>query len=425
MDREKLYYVLYEQQQDFVGRRGATKLVSRELTSKVLSLFRLKLPIIITGVRRAGKSTLMEILVHELQLPKKSYLYVNFNDERLSAFSVDDFQLILDFLVEQKYMESCYLFIDEIQEAASWEKWIDRIKEKHSVVITGSNSSLLSKEISTILTGRSVHVTLFPFSFKEFLNFKEITIDKMTLDLKIQAQVRREFSRYLITGGIAKYVVEDDARILSELYENMIYRDIIKRFTLRLEKSIKEVSLYLLSNVSKELSLRTLSRLTDITNLSTIKSILDSFESAFMFFFVPRFDFSLRKQVQNPRKVYCVDTGFVTTLGFRVSEDKGRILENAVFLELQRRNKEVYYFSEKQECDFVIKEGAKIREAIQVCYTLNMENKEREVEGLVAALTKFNLKEGFILTYDQEEEIVIEGKKVKVRPVWKWMIECI
>lgn len=420
MDREKLYYVLYEQQQEF---KREEKLVPRELTPLVLSLFRLRLPIIITGVRRAGKSTLLKILTKELHLQEKEGLYLNFNDERLVSFSPEDFQKIHDFLVEQGYKEHYYLFIDEIQEVEKWEKWIDRIKEKHPVVITGSNSKLLSKEISTVLTGRSVHASLFPFSFKEFLISKELKLSQVHLDLKTQSQARREFPLFLNKGGIPKLVIESDDRILTELYENIIYRDIIKRFNPRLEKPIKEVSVHLLSNISKELSLRTISKITGIINLSTVKSILDSFEKAFLFFFVYKFDFSVRKQLQNPRKVYCIDNGFVTTVGFRVSEDRGRILENLIFIELKRRNKEVYYFSEKNECDFVIKESIKISEAIQVCYELNEENKNRELSGLKEAMEKFKLKEGLLLTNSQEEEIKLDRKKIIIKPVWKWLLE--
>ena len=169
MKREDIYYVLFEQQKDFLKDRD---FFERELKNKVLSLLNLKLPIIITGVRRSGKSTLLYIIKKDLKLKEKKFLYINFNDERLSQFSVEDFQKIMDFIQEQEYKENCFLFIDEIQEVDKWEKWIDRIKENHQIIITGSNSKLLSKEISTILTGRSINISLYPFSFTEFLEAK-------------------------------------------------------------------------------------------------------------------------------------------------------------------------------------------------------------------------------------------------------------
>lgn len=420
MKRENLYYVLFEQQKEL--EKVVKSLVKREITENILSFIHLKLPIIITGVRRCGKSTLLHIIKEELKLKEKEYLYVNFNDERLIEFSIEDFQKILDFLNEQGYKENCCLFIDEIQETNDWEKWVDRIKEKHPIFITGSNSKLLSKEISTVLTGRSITISLYPFSFWEFLDSKKINLDKWKLDLKLQSVIRKEFSEFLFLGGIPKVIVDNDKRLLSENYENLIYRDIIKRFNPNLEKPIKEISVYLLSNVANQLSTRSLSKTVQIKNLSTVKSILDAFEKSFLFFFINKFDYSVKKQIQNPRKVYCVDNGFVNELGFKFSEDKGRLLENLVFIELKRKNKEIYYFSEKGECDFIIRDGIKIKEAIQVCYDLNEGNKEREINGLLEAMQKFKLKEGFILTYDYENDSILEDKKIKTMPVWKWLL---
>ena len=420
MKREELYYVLFEQQKDF---EISKEVVGRELKDKVISLLHLKLPIIITGVRRSGKSTLMYIIKNNLKLKEKEFLYINFNDERLVNFSLEDFQKIIDFVNEENYKKNCFLFIDEIQEVEKWEKWIDRIKDKYPIIITGSNSKLLSKEISTTLTGRSMSTNLYPFSFKEFLNAKKIRTINWNVDLTIQSRIRKEFTEYLYSGGIPKAIIENDRRLIRENYENILYRDIVKRFNTNIEKSIKEISIYLLSNISNELSIRSLSRIVEIKNLSTLKSILDTFEKSFIFFFVHKFDFSIKKQVQNPRKVYCVDNGFVSEVGFRFTEDKGKFLENIVFLQLKRLyNNDIYYFSEKGECDFITRKGTKINSAIQVCYDLNNDNKEREINGLMEVLTKFKLDEGMILTFDKEEEIKIGNKIINVKPVWKWIM---
>ena len=419
MKREDIYYVLFEQQKELEEKK---EFVNRELTKKALSFLHLKLPIVITGVRRCGKSTLMHIIKNQLKLEEKEYLYIDFNDERLINFSMEDFQKILDFLNEQDYKKDCCLFLDEIQETAGWEKWINRIKEKHSIFITGSNSKLLSKEIATFLTGRSINISLYPFSFAEFLDAKKIKTKNWKFDLKIQSQLRKEFLNYISSGGIPKVIVDNDKRLLQENYENILYRDIVKRFNQNLEKSIKEASIYLLSNVSNKLSIRSLSKIIQVRNLSTLKSVLDAFEKAFLFSFTNKFDFSVKKQIQNPRKIYCIDNGFITEVGFRFSEDKGRILENLVFIELKRNGNDIYYFSEKGECDFLIKRKIKIGEAMQVCYDLNEKNKKRELDGLMEAMEKFKLKEGLILTYDQEDELEIKNKKVKILPVWKWLL---
>ena len=420
MERDQIYYVLFEQQKDFKNERP--KIIPRELTSRIQSFLPLKLPIVITGVRRSGKSTLLKILTQELKLGEKEYLYVNFNDERLISFSSEDFQKILDFLEEQNYKKNCYLLIDEIQEVNNWEKWIDRVKEKHLAIITGSNSKLLSKEISTILTGRSINVGLYPFSFREVLKAKMILLDNARVDLKVQSKIRATFSYYLESGGIPKAVIDNDERLLGELYENIVYRDIIKRFNYRLEKPIKEISNFLLANTSKELSFRTVSKTSGITNLLTTKSILDTFEKSFFFFFINRFDYSLRKQNQSPRKVYCIDNGFITKVGFRFSEDKGKLLENLVFIELRRRNEQIYYFRKNYECDFLIVRKNKVSLAIQVTQKLNDDNEKREINGLLEVMKEHKLKEGILLTEDQEEEKNIEDKKVKIIPVWKWLL---
>ncbi len=417
MRREDLYFALFEQQKDF---EEEVPFIKRELTKQVLKFLQLKLPIVITGVRRCGKSVLLKLIKNELKLKRNEYLYVNFNDDRLVDFSVEDFQKIIDFANENKYSEDCTLFIDEIQETNRWEKWIDRVRNKHRIILTGSNSKLLSREISTILTGRSISCWLSPFNFKEFLDTKNISLENWKLDLKLQATLRAEFKEYMESGGVPQRIISGQRVIISELYENILYRDIIKRFNKNLTKPIRELSVYLLSNPSSPISLRSVSQVTGIKNFSTIKSVLDSFESAFVFFFINKFDFSAKKQMQNPRKVYCIDNGFLSELGFRMSEDKGKLLENLVAIELKRRGKEIFYHLDKNECDFVVRNNKKITEAIQVCYNLNEKDREREIAGLIEAMNKFDVKEGIILTNDQYEEI--KDLRIKVIPVWKWLI---
>ncbi|MBI1972964.1 ATP-binding protein [Candidatus Woesearchaeota archaeon] len=419
MKREDLYFALFEQQKDFEEEAPSVK---RELAEKVLSLRSLKLPIIITGVRRCGKSFLLKIIKNELRLSEKEYIYINFNDERFIDFSVDDFQKIIDFLHEHKYKEQCLLFIDEIQEVNNWEKWIDRIKTKYPIFITGSNSKLLSSEISTILTGRSLSLGLTPFTFREFLAARKIDFKKWELDLKKQAILRSEFRDYLQIGGFPQRVLSEQPIIVRELYEHILYRDIVRRFNKNQIKAIKEVSAYLLSNPSSLVSLRTISKMVELKNLATLKSIIDAFEHAFLFFFANKFDYSIKKQAQNPRKVYCVDNGFLVELGFRLSEDKGKLLENLVAVELKRRGKEIFYYADKHECDFVIRKGNQITEAIQVCYDFTGDNQKREMVGLREAMKKFELSEGLILTNEQEDELTVEDKKIKVIPVWKWLL---
>ena len=420
MERKELYSVLFEQQKDFEQTKD---LVDREKSEDIIKLKTLKMPVIITGVRRCGKSSIFKIIKDRMGLSEKEYLYVDFNDERLIDFSIGNFQMIIDFLDENNYIKNCVLFIDEIQEADGWEKWIDRIRQKYIIFISGSNSKLVSKEISTILTGRSLNFSLFPFSFKEFLNSKGTDINQWKLSLKAQSEIRKNFDKFVESGGLPQRVISDQEIIVSELYENILYRDIISRFNKNLVKPIKEISLYLISNVNSDTSLRNLSYLSGIKNLSTIKRILDAFENAFLFFSISKFDYSIKKQLQNPKKIYCIDNGFVTSLGFRFTQNKGNLLENLVAIELKRRGNDIYYYKDKLECDFLIKEKLKIVGAIQVCFNLDEKNEKREFNGLVEAIKKFNLKKGLVLTYGQEEEIEIEKKKIIIKPVWKWLLE--
>ncbi len=419
MERRDLDFVLFEQQKDF---EQIKNLIDRRKTEDLIKLKSLKIPIIITGVRRCGKSSLFKIIKDKLNLNEKGFLYINFNDERLINFKVEDFQKIIDFLEENEY-KNPVLFLDEIQETTGWEKWVDRVRTKYVIFISGSNSKLLSKEISTILTGRSLNISLFPFGFVEFLNSKKIDLAKWKLDLKKQSEIRKEFNKYLGGGGFPQKIISNQDIVVSELYENILYRDIIGKFNKNLSKQIKEISLYLISNVTSDISLRNLASLVGIKNISTVKRILDSFENSFLFFSTNKFDYSIKKQTQNPKKIYCVDNGFFTSLGFRFSQDKGKLLENLVAIELKRRNKEIYYHKEKNECDFVIKEKLKIVNAIQVCYSLDDKNEKREYSGLLEAMKKFNVNIGSILTYDQENELKIEDKKIFVKPVWKWLLE--
>lgn len=420
MDRNALYMLLSSQQDWFFSPQN---LIQRESLSKIISLLKLKLPIVITGVRRCGKSSLMLLVRDQLGLGKKDCLFVDFSDERLVGFEHNDFQKIEDYLVENKYSENSFLFIDEIQEAKHWEKWVNRLKEKHQIIITGSNSKLLSKEIASTLTGRSVNLHLEPFSFREFLTAKKNSTENYLLDSKKQASVRGAFKEYLKSGGFPKMVFSEDETILRELYDNILYRDVVARLGANFEKPAKELSAYLLSNPSGKISTRKVSELMGLKNLLSVKKVLNSFESSFLFFLLPKFDFSIKKQIQNPRKLYCIDNGFLTALGFRFMDIEGKMLENLVAIELKRRSKDIYYSSEAKECDFVVKEGNKIVQAIQVTWTITPENSEREKGGLIEAMNKFDLKKGTILTSDQEETMNIQGKKILIKPTWKWLLE--
>ncbi|MCG2719673.1 MAG: ATP-binding protein [Nanoarchaeota archaeon] len=359
--------------------------------------------LLITGIRRCGKSTLLNQL---LRKQKKGY-YLNLEDPRLEGFELSDFNKI-EAIMEELYGENGIYFFDEIQNIEGWEKFIRYlIDKKEKVVITGSNASLLSRELGTKLTGRHLQVEMFPFSFKEFLNMKK---ERLSID---------SFEQYFNKGGFLEYLKKEEPPILHELLSDVVMRDITIRFGIKNTDMLNKIAIYLISNVGKEFSYNAIKNMFKIKSVQSVIDYVSYFENAYLLFTVPLFSYSYKKQQVNPKKAYSIDNGFSYNNSASFSKDKGKMLENIVFLGLRRKFKNIFYFHEEKECDFVIKENEKITKVIQVCFDLNEENKNREINGLLAALKEFNLKEGLILTYNQEDEFLIETKRIIIKPVWK------
>ncbi len=359
---------------------------------------------IITGVRRCGKSTLLNQILKK----QKAGHYLNLEDPRLEGFELSDFNKV-ETIMKGRGDGGIYFF-DEIQNIAKWEKFIRYlIDRKEKVIITGSNASLLSRELGNKLTGRHLQIEMFPFSFKEFLNMKNVKPSIVS------------FEEYLYKGGFPEYLIKEDPEILHELLSDVVMKDIAIRFGIKNTNILNKIAIYLISNVGKEFSYNSIKRMFDIKSVQSVIDYISFFENAYLVFTLPRFSYSYRKQQVNPKKAYSIDNGFSYNNSASFSKDKGKMLENIVFIELRRRFKNIFYFQEKNECDFIIKEKEKITHAIQVCFDFNEETKEREINGLIAALKEFGLTEGLILTYNQDDEFLIEGKRIIVQPVWKWM----
>ena len=376
---------------------------------------------VISGVRRCGKSTLL----HEIRSVniEKDY-FLNFDDERLVNFKVGDFQLLYEVFIELFGKQSTFYF-DEIQNVPGWERFVRRLHDyKNKVYITGSNASMLSRELGTHLTGRFNQQELFPFSFTEFLKFTGNVLPANSfLNTEQTVQLHKKFISFFTKGGFPGYLLSGNIQYLKSLYESIIYRDVMVRNGLTNEKEILELVHFVASNTSKLFSFNSLTKVIGVKNATTVKSYLSFLENTYLLFLVNKYDYSVKKQIQNPKKIYFIDLGLVKELGFHHSEDNGRLLENLVFIELKRRRKEIFYHSQKNECDFVIKEKNRIVEAIQVCWSIhNQTTKKREIEGLIDALISYNIKEGLILTDDEEEEFTIKDLKIKVIPTWKWLL---
>ena len=361
---------------------------------------------IITGIRRAGKSTLLLQLIQKIT----NFNYLNFEDVRIFGFDHKDFNR-LDEVFSAERNSNYYLF-DEIQVVAGWERYVrSLLDKKRIVVLTGSNAAILGRELGTKLTGRHLKYELMPFSYPEFL---KLTKQKMSYT---------SFEDFVNRGGFPEYLKIDNEQILQELFNDIIIRDITLRYNLRNPKLVKELALYLLSNVGKEFSYQGLKKLFNLGSVNTIISIVGYFENSYLLFTIPQFDFSYRKQVANKKKVYSIDTGLIKANSVSFSQDKGRMLENIVFTQLKRMGLEVFYFKKERECDFITRDSKKELNAYQVCFELNENNKDREINGLIEALNYLKQKVGFILTLDQHDELELNSKKIIVKPVYTWMKE--
>lgn len=415
MNREILKEIILNQNKDL----AELDLITRDNEKILGDYVKNKFVIIVSGIRRCGKSTVLKQV-------KSIYggYYLNFDDERLLNFKVEDFQLLYETFIEL-YGEKDIFYFDEIQNVAGWERFVRRLNdEKKKVFVTGSNATMLSRELGTHLTGRYLEVKMYPFSFNEFLKFKKFKLDKNSVyNISSKAALKTYFDEYLLEGGFPEYIKDKNKEYLKLLYENILYRDILVRYRLSNEKNLKDLVNLTITNLSNKISFNSLTKLLNISSPTTIKEYFGYLENSYLSFLVSSFDYSLKRQIRSAKKVYIIDNALANYLGFRFSKDYGKLLENLVFLELKRRGKEIYYFSGEHECDFVLKEGILAVESIQVCFGLNKENQERELSGLLEVMAKLKIKKRLVLTMDQEEELKVGGRKIIVRPVWKWLLE--
>jgi predicted AAA+ superfamily ATPase len=416
MDKERLREILFDQKDVFNSKKH---LIHRDIDlEKYISSRQV---VIITGIRRCGKSSLLFLIKQEMNLEEADYCYFNFDDERISP----DISILEEIynIHSEIYGKEPVLFLDEIQYIYGWEKYVNRMYEQGiKIFVTGSNASLLSSEISTSLTGRNKLIELFPFSFHEYLRFKENNYDLRRMSTKTKTQILRDFNHYFKEGGFPLVIKENDLEIINSYFQDILYRDIISRYRLTRVNEIKQIGLYFAANTGRIFSYSTLQKISGVKSTSSIKDYLYYYAQSYLFFYLKKFNYSVKKQLMNPKKVYTIDPGFANRIGFNFSENKGRILENIVFLELLRRGREVYYHSDKNECDFVIKEGLKITDAIQVSYRININNEQREYGGLQEAMKLYNLHKGLLLTYDEEINKQPVPTGIKLMPVWKWLL---
>lgn len=396
--QEELKVILDEQQVSFYQKKD---LIARNAMDFIP--IEQNFATIITGIRRCGKSTLL------LQLLQSKYadaLYLNFEDIRMVGFEAGDFMRLKQ-EIDRRAIR--VLFFDEIQLAPQWEIFASQLlREGYTIFITGSNASLLSKELGTHLTGRHLSMELFPFSYGEFLRFKRLTADAASLET------------YLYSGGMPEYLHNSNPLVLGNLLDDILVRDIAVRHAVRDVVSLKQLAVYLLSNVGTLVSANKFAGLFGIKSSTTILEYFNYFADAYLLEFVPQFNYSLKSQARNPKKVYAIDNGLVDAVATSASRNLGHRLENAVYLHLRTRYSEIYYFKEKGECDFVAFEKGQIKQAIQVCYHVNDTNFKREYDGLLQALDYFNLDSGLIVTADQSDRFEAAGREIEMVPAHRF-----
>ena len=362
---------------------------------------------IITGVRRAGKSTFLK----QIMRMQNSLNYFNFEDSRSVEFQLSDF-LLLEEIFEILNGNNQMIFFDEIQNVEGWERYVrDAVDRGKTVLITGSNARLLSRELGTKLTGRHLDFEMLPFSYSEYLRF-------------IGASKGQEsFISFLTHGGFPGYLQIGKEEMLSTLVTDILYRDIFSRYNLRNQEAYSKIVRFLLSNVSKEVSFNNIRNTFELGSATSAMDFLHYLTDAYLLFLVPMYHSSLKVQARNARKVYAIDQGLVHFYSASVSPDNGRLLENTVFLELRRRGNEVWYFKGKRECDFIYKGKDNSFSALQVCWEVNSVNEKRETDGLSEAMLQLGLQQGCIITYNQEDQLIKDEKLIKLIPAWKWIAE--
>ena len=380
-----------------LNKNSAKRFVDEKSISPLPSFAR-----IITGVRRCGKSTVVQ-----MNFLKKSAFYLNFEDTSLYGFDTKDFEILNEAIEKFSKENSCkYLCFDEIQSVNGWEIFVHRkLEENYLVIVTGSNASLLSWELGTRLTGRHLDYEMFPFSFQEFCVLKKLKVNT------------NSFSKYLTQGGFPEAIKNESDEILQRLFDDILTRDIAVRHSIRDVRTLKILSLYLASNCGNLISGSKLSAQLGIKTNVTILEYLSYLEQCYLFFFVPKFNYSAKAQSVNPKKVYCIDTGMIQSVTLSSNADAGRMLENAVFIELRRRTKNIWYYAEASfECDFLYGRDVVPENAVQVCYELTSENREREVRGLVETCKKFPGVKPLIVTFNQKDKISYDGMIIEAIP---------
>jgi len=399
-------------------------LIFRPIVDKID--YKSKETIDIIGPRRSGKSSILKLLIKKLGVA--NFLFINFEDPYFVTHNEPQVvEELIDIYKEYFSRNLKYLFFDEIHVINHWENAIRKLRDsgKYKIFVTGSSSKLLGKELSTLLTGRHISYEILPLSFSEFLSFKGIEL-KGKKDLVIKEKsILKNFDEYLSIGGFPEIVKTGNLALLKQYYFDIIQKDIVMRYDVRQKNILEKMGIYLITNLAKTVSIESLKNTFNLS-FEAVSDYLDYFEEAFLIYELPQFSYSLKTQQQAQKKIYSIDSGLANTISFRFSEEKGRLLEQCVFLELKRKGYGVYYYKTKnnKEVDFLVRQQSRKKDLIQVCWDISDENtKKREFDSLTQAMNELKLTNSLVLTYNSDQEIQLKNKTITLMPVFKWLID--
>ena len=389
--------------------------------------------IVLTGVRRCGKTSLlyhtMNILAKDMD--KTKILFINFEDERLEL-PANELDLVIQSYSElypEQSFEDIYLFFDEVQNVPGWERFVRRVYDTitRNIFITGSNSRMLGSEIATGLRGRTLRLEVYPLSFSEYLEFKNIEMDMYST--RQLAFIRKAQEDYLQYGGFpeALFIGEEyRVQLLQEYFNVLLYRDIAERYGVQNLSALKFFLKRVISSTTKQLSIHKIYNDLKSANLrigkNTLYNFLDYARDSYLALTIHRFDPSLVARELGEKKVYTIDNGICEAVEYRFSLDQGKALENAVFLELKRAGHDLFYFRDDSgECDFLLTDRGRVKGALQVCqHMVNETIKKRELKGLTRACAMFNLNRAVIITKDTLDDWETEGLQIDVVPFYRY-----
>jgi len=431
MEKAKIIEILEDW--NFWTKKHDIGIIRNKYLKRINELAKTEQVVVMTGVRRSGKSTIMLQYIKQLidkKIEPKNILYINFEDLRFKDLNLELLNSIYEVYLE--YMQPTskpYIFLDEVHKVKNWEKFARTMHElkKAVVFVSGSNAKLLFGKLASVLTGRHLDLHVFPLNFKEFLLFKKIQIKNNQDLISKRYKIKSLLNEYIENGGLPLVCLKEQKKELLQTYfEDIINRDIIENHSVDYVSKLKSLAKFYLTNVGRRVSFNKVSKFIGLS-LDTVERYSYYLEEAYMIYFIKKFSYSVKEQEKTMAVVYSTDNGMRNILGFTFSKDSDWLYQNSVANQLIKKygKENVFYWMNnlKEEVDFVIKKAAKVKQLIQVCYNIeDIETKEREIKSLLKASKELKCKDLLVITENKEGDEKNKGKKIKFIPLWKWLL---